>query len=209
MRGQFRVSSRLAETFATTTGPSRSAIVVRLVVVVAGWASLLLAVPSPVYRYAPVVVVVTGVIAAVTAVLPRRHLALILELLVVALWLLPGGHPGPTAVAAVLLAALLYAHHAASALAAATGWDVRTTGSLARGWSLRSVATVVTASALSVVMLALTGLSGTVLPDATLLVGLLAAVLAVAVPLVRLRRRGTGVSGPGGRPLDSHTFADD
>jgi hypothetical protein len=174
------------------SGPSSSAVWLRVIVLAAGWVALLLAVPSPVYRYAPVVVVVVVVLAAAVAVVPRRQAALVLEVGVVALWLLPGGHPGPITVAAVVLAAVLYVHHAAAALAAATGWDVRTTRSLARGWSLRTGGTVVTASAISVVMLALTGLDVGVLPDETLLAGLVAAVLAVALPLVRLRRSAGG-----------------
>lgn len=181
---------------------STSAIVLRLVVLAAGWAALLLAVPAPVLRYAPLVVVVgVGVLAAAASVVPRRHAALILELGVVGLWLLPGGHPGSTAVAAIVLAALLFAHHAAAALAAATGWDVRTTRSFARGWSMRTAATVVGASATSVVMLVLTGRGALVLPDATLVAGLVAAVLAVALPLVRLKRA-TRVSDRGDQTLE-------
>ncbi len=196
------MNRRLSAAFTAPSWPSRpstSAIVLRLAVLAAGLASLLLAVPSPVYRYAPIVVVVAAVLAAAAAVVPRRHPVLLLELVVVALWLLPGGHPGPTAVVAVVLAATLYAHHATAALAVATGWDVRTTGSLAQGWSMRTVVTVVTASAISAGMLALTGLSATVLPDAILLVGLLAAVLVVAVPLVRLRRSAGSARGSGPR----------
>jgi hypothetical protein len=192
-----------------SSGPSASALVLRLVTLAAGWMALLLAVPTPVYRYAPVVIGAAGVLAAAAALVPRRDAALVLELGVVALWLLPGGHPGPTAVAAVVLAVVLYVHHAAAALVAATGWDVRTTRSLARGWSMRTAATVVTASAISAVMLALTGRGVVVLPDAALLAGLAAAVLAVAVPLVRLRRpakrpgdAAAGVSDPRDGTLD-------
>jgi len=151
--GRVRTARRSAS--GTSAGPGSSAIVLRLVVLAAGWATLLLSVPSPVYRYAPVVVVVTGILAAATAVVPRRHAALVLELGGVALWLLPGGHPGSTALTSVVLAALIYLHHATAALAAATGWDVRTTRSLARGWSVRTAGIVVTASAISVVMLLL------------------------------------------------------
>jgi len=191
------------------SGPSSSALVLRVVVLASGWVALLLAVPTPAYRYAPVVIGAAGVLAAAAALVPRPHAALVLELGVVALWLLPGGHPGPTAVAVVVLAVVLYLHHAAAALAAATGWDVRATRSLARGWSIRTAGTVVSASVISVVMLALTGRGIGVLPDATLLAGLAAAVLAVAVPLVRLRRPGTrpgdaaaGVSDPRDGTLD-------
>lgn len=197
--GRVRTARRSAS--GTSAGPGSSAIVLRLVVLAAGWATLLLSVPSPVYRYAPVVVVVTGILAAATAVVPRRHAALVLELGGVALWLLPGGHPGSTALTSVVLAALIYLHHATAALAAATGWDVRTTRSLARGWSVRTAGIVVTASAISVVMLLLSRRGAAVLPDATLLAGLAAAVLAVAVPLLRLRRA-KRVSEQGGRTLD-------
>ncbi len=174
----------------------------RLVVLVVGWVSLLLAVPTAVYRFAPVVVLAGAVLAIPPAVLPHRHTVLMLELGAVVLWLLPGGHQGPTAVGAVALAVLLYVHHAAAALAAATGWDVRTTGSLSRRFSLRTAVTVGAAAAVSVGMLALTSRGHTVLPDGTLLVGLAAAVLAVAVPLRRLRRPTTPVAEPADRPLD-------
>jgi len=183
-----------------SSGPSSNAVGLHVIVLAAGWVALLLAVPSPVYRFAPVVAVAAGVLAAAAVVVPRRHAALVLELGVVGLWLLPGGHPGRTAAAAVVLGVALYVHHAAAALAAATGWDVRTTRSLARGWSIRTAGTVVTASAISVVMLALTGLEVGVLPDESLLAGLVAAVLAVAVPLARLRR-GKRVSDPRDRTL--------
>lgn len=191
MTGLRSAARRMSAAFATSGRPSvsTSAIVVRLLVLATGWAALLLAVPSTVYRYAPIVVVVAAVLAAAATVVPRRHAALLLELLVAALWLLPGGRPGPTAVVAVVLAVALYVHHAAAALAAVTGWDVRTTGSLARGWSTRTAITIVTASVISVVMLTLTSLGDVVLPDGFLLAGLLAAALAVAVPLVRLRGR--------------------
>jgi hypothetical protein len=196
------VTNRISAALASSNGPGSSAIILRLVVLAAGWTSLLLAVPTPVYRYAPVLVVATGVLTAAATVVPHRHAALVLELVAVALWLLPGGHPGPTAVAAVLLAVVLYVHHAATALAAATGWDVRTTRPLTRRWSLRTASTVLSASLISVVMLALTALGTASLPDAALLVGLAAAVLAVAVPLVALPRRPTRVSGSSGPPLD-------
>ncbi len=182
--------------------------VLRLVVLAIGWAALLLSAPTPVYRYAPVVVVFTGVLAATAAVLPRRHTALVLELGVVGLWLLPGGHAGSTGLASVVLAALLYLHHATAALAAATGWNVRTTGSLARRWSRRTAGIVAAASVTSSAMLLLSRGRGAVLPDGWLLVGLAAAVGAAALPLHRLRSARRS-SEAGHRTLEENTSADD
>jgi hypothetical protein len=182
---------------------SSSAVVLRAVVLATGWLALLLAVPSPVIGYAPAAVVaVAGVLAAAATFVPRRHAVLILELGVVALWLSPGGHARPTPVLAVVLGAMLYVHHATASLASATGWDVRVTGDLARAWSVRVVVTVVAASVLSTLSLALTAGVGRATPDWVLLAGLVAAVVAVAVPLARVRRPtepgvdvGPGVSG--------------
>jgi hypothetical protein len=203
-------AARLVRGLVAGRAVTPGAVVLRAVVLLTGWLGLLVAVPSPILRYAPVgVVVVTAVLAAVAALVPRRHAVLILELAVVALWLLPGGHPLPDPVVGVVLGVVLYLHHATAALATATGWDVRVTGDLARAWSLRVVATVVAAAVLSTLLLALSGAVGWTLSDWALLAGLAAAVLAVAVSLVRVRRPASrdddaaaGVSDRPGATLD-------
>lgn len=168
-----------------------TALLVRGAVWASGTAALVLAAPSTVHPVATVVVAVT--VAGAAAAWPGSGVVAGLEIGAVALAALSAGQRGGLPPAEVwLLAALLYAHHTAAALAAHLRTDTLVPPALLGHW-LRRTAVVLAVSTVVGAVVALAPVAAPTWPATwpvtwALLLGLTAA-LAVVATLVHLPRR--------------------
>ncbi|HZC25564.1 MAG TPA: hypothetical protein VE287_00990 [Actinopolymorphaceae bacterium] len=188
-----------------------AAILLRVMVWLAGVAALVLATPVEVLgpEATVPVLVVAGAVALVPALFPGSWLVLAMELVALAGWLvrtsLPGSEVTWTSVAftarsglpvawlaVVALAAALYVHHSASALAATVPLDVRPLpGSVAR-WLTRTGALLGATAVVAALALLLQSPLGKVTEVAVPVLGVLVALVVAGALAYVLRRPSRG-----------------
>ncbi len=169
---------------------TRTALLLRCLVWVAGVAGLVLAIP-PAYRDVLPLLVAVALLAAVPAVAPGWWLVLAVELLVVAGWLLRTTVLGVpvTCLPLVVMAVALYVHHSASALAASLPLNVRVLPGVLRGWLLRCGLVLGVTAVLAAVALPVGNVVGDAGTVAVPVVGVLLAVLVAGLLAYGLKRR--------------------
>jgi hypothetical protein len=168
-----------------------AAILLRGGVFAAGLVALALVTPTGFVAEAPVPVALLAVgIAVGPALLPGSWLVLAVELVVVVAWLARTMATGTEVgwLPLVGLAAALYVHHSASALAAAVPLDIRLVPGVVRGWAGRVGGSVAAAAVLAAVALPVSRWLDDVELVAVPVLGALLAVVVAGLLAYALRR---------------------
>ncbi len=181
---------------ASTSGLARrvriAAVFLRGGVFAAGLVALALVTPTEFVARAPVPVVLLAVgIALAPALLPGTWLVLAVELAIVVAWLARTTATGMEITWAPLvgLAAALYLHHSASAIAAAVPLDVRLVRGVVRGWAGRVGGVVAVTAVLAGVALPVSTRFGDVEFVAIPVLGALLALVVAGLLAYALRRQ--------------------